>query len=113
MQFENSHELPINDSLRDDMLVKINRSDPWYVNIVNFMVIGYVPPGENKRKLIYESHLHIWNSPYLFRVCSEGMYQQRKASRSLNDATHHHMKDIIGHSALMKRSGKMDSFGQP
>ena len=28
MQFENPHELPINDSLRDDMLFKIMRSDP-------------------------------------------------------------------------------------
>jgi hypothetical protein len=34
MQFENSQELPINDSLRDDMLFKIIRSDPWYANIV-------------------------------------------------------------------------------
>jgi hypothetical protein len=38
MQFENSQELPIDDSLRDDMLYGINRSDPWYADIVNFMV---------------------------------------------------------------------------
>jgi hypothetical protein len=59
MQFENSQELPINDSLRDDMLFKIIKFDPWYANIVNFMVVGYLPLGENKRELIYESHLHI------------------------------------------------------
>ena len=59
MQFENPQELPINDLLWDDMLFKITKSDPWYTNIVNFMVAGYVPPGENKRKLIYESRLHI------------------------------------------------------
>jgi hypothetical protein len=57
MQFENSQEQTINDSLRDDMLFNITRSDPWYASIVNFMVAGYVPPGENKKKLIYESHL--------------------------------------------------------
>jgi hypothetical protein len=34
------------------MLFKITISDPWYVNIINFMVVGYVPPGENKRKLV-------------------------------------------------------------
>jgi hypothetical protein len=28
MQFENSQELPINDSLRDDMLFKVLKSDP-------------------------------------------------------------------------------------
>ena len=59
MQFENPLELPINDSLWDNRLFKVTRSDPWYANIVNFMVVGYVPPGENKRKLIYESRLHI------------------------------------------------------
>ena len=71
MQFENSQELPTNDSLRDDMLFKVMKSDPWYANIINFMVAGYVPLGENKRKLIYESHIHIWDEPYLFRCTQE------------------------------------------
>jgi hypothetical protein len=52
MQFENLQELPINDSLRNDMLYGINRSNPWYIDIVNFMVLGYVPPRANKRKFI-------------------------------------------------------------
>jgi hypothetical protein len=62
--------------MRDDMLFKITRSDPWYVNIVNFMVAGYVPPGENKRKLIYESHLHIWDLSYLFKVCADDLFRR-------------------------------------
>ena len=76
MQFENSQELPINDSMRDDMLFKVTKSNTWYANIVNFMVAGYVPPGENKRKLIYESHLHIRDEPYLFRVCSDSLLRR-------------------------------------
>ena len=76
MQSENSQGLPINDSLRDDMLFKVTKSDPWYANIVIFMVAGYVPPGENKRKLIYESCLHIWDEPYLFRVCFDGLLRR-------------------------------------
>jgi hypothetical protein len=40
MQFENSQELPINDLLQDDMLFKVSKSDSWYANIVNFMVVG-------------------------------------------------------------------------
>ena len=76
MQFENPQELPINDFLWDDMLLKVAGSDPWYANIVNFMVAGYVPLGENKRKLIYESHLHLWDEPYLFRVCSDRLLRR-------------------------------------
>jgi hypothetical protein len=48
------------------MLYRINRFDPWYADIVNFMVSGYVPPGANKKKLVLESHTHIWDEPYLF-----------------------------------------------
>ena len=44
---------------------------------------------------------------------SEGVYRWKKASRSSNDATHHHMEDIMVHSAPIRRSGKVDSFGQP
>jgi hypothetical protein len=46
-------------------------------------------------------------------VCSDDVYQQRKAFRSLKDATHHPMEDIMGYSALMQRFGRVDSFGQP
>ena len=40
------------------------------------MVVGYVPPGENKRKLVYKSHLHIWDEPYIFRVYSDGLLKR-------------------------------------
>ena len=58
------------------MLLKVTGSAPWYANIVNLMVAGYVPPGENKRKLIHESRLHLWDEPYLFRVCSDGLLKR-------------------------------------
>ena len=44
----NTQDLPINDFLRDDMLLKVTASCPWYANIVNFMVSGYIPPGGQK-----------------------------------------------------------------
>ena len=58
------------------MLFKVTRSDPWSVDIVNIIVAGYVAPGENKRKLIYKSRLHIWDPPYLFRVCTDGLLRR-------------------------------------
>ena len=44
---------------------------------------------------------------------SGGVFWLRKQPRSSRDATHHHMEDIMGHSALMLISGKVDSSGQP
>jgi hypothetical protein len=46
-------------------------------------------------------------------VYLEGVYQQKKESRSLKDAIHHHMEDIMGHSALRQKSSNVDFFGQP
>nr|AAT85778.1 hypothetical protein [Oryza sativa Japonica Group]ABF96887.1 hypothetical protein LOC_Os03g33000 [Oryza sativa Japonica Group] len=49
-------EQPINDFLRDDMLMTVRDSNPWYANIVNYMVSKYIPLGEN--------HQHIINIPF-------------------------------------------------
>jgi hypothetical protein len=45
LQFEESAELPINDYMRDDTLLKVSTTDPWYANIINYIVAGYIPPG--------------------------------------------------------------------
>jgi hypothetical protein len=76
LQCKETHELPINDYLRDDTLLKIIDFNPWFANIMNFIVAGYVSPGENKTKLIHESHLHLWDEPYLFRVCADGLLRR-------------------------------------
>jgi hypothetical protein len=76
MSITTTQEPPINDFLRDDMLLKVSISHLWYVNIVNFMVSGYVPLGENKKKLVYKSRRHLWDAPYLYRVCADGLLQR-------------------------------------
>ena len=76
MQVTNLRKPPINDFLQDDMLLKVTDSTLWYANIVNIMVSGYVPPGENKKKLIFESRRHLWDDPYLYRVCTDGLLRR-------------------------------------
>jgi hypothetical protein len=76
LQHKEKHNLPINDYLRDDTLLKVTHSDPWYADIVNFIVTGYVPPGADKKKLIHESRLHLWDESYLFRVCANGLLRR-------------------------------------
>jgi len=69
-------DLPINDYLRDDTLLKVTSSSPWYANLVNFMVTGYIPPEEDKKKLIHLSRFHLWDDPYLFKVCADGLLRR-------------------------------------
>jgi hypothetical protein len=52
LQFEESTELPINDYMRDDTLLKVLTTDPWYANIVNYIVASYSPLGVDKKKII-------------------------------------------------------------
>ena len=75
----------INDFLRDDMLLKVTVPHPWYPNIVNFMVSGYVPPEKSKKKLTYESRRHLWDAPYLYRVCADGLFRRCVLLTVIND----------------------------
>jgi hypothetical protein len=52
IQFEESVELPINDYMRDDTLLKVSTTDPWYANIINYIVVGYIAPRADKQKII-------------------------------------------------------------
>jgi hypothetical protein len=76
LQFKESAKLPINDFMRDDTLLKASTTDPWYANIVNYIVAGYIPPETNKKKIIRDSRLQIWDDPYLYRVCADGLLRR-------------------------------------
>jgi hypothetical protein len=76
LQFEKSAELPINDYMRDDTLLKISTTDPWYANIVNYIVTSYIPPGGAKKKIIRDSRLHVCDNLYLYRVCTDGLLRR-------------------------------------
>jgi hypothetical protein len=77
-QFKESTELPINDYMRDDNLLKVSTTDSWYANIVNYIVADYVPLGADKKKIIRDSTLHLWDDPYLYRVCADGLLRRCK-----------------------------------
>ena len=43
LQITDMQEQPINDFLRDDVLMTVHDSNPCYANIVNYMVSKYIP----------------------------------------------------------------------
>ena len=48
---------------------------PWYVDIVNYLACGIIPPDfsyQQKRKLRTDTKVYIWDDPFLFR---RGAYQ--------------------------------------
>jgi hypothetical protein len=117
LQFEESTELPINDYMRDDTLLKVSTTDPWYANIVNYIVAGYIPPGADKKKIIRDSRLHLWDHPYLYRVCSNGLLRRCipafETWKILERVIHHHMGVTMELSAPMLRCGRVVSTALP
>jgi hypothetical protein len=59
LQFKESAKLLINDYMRDGTLLKVSTTDPWYANIINYIVAGYISPGVDKKKIIQDSRLHL------------------------------------------------------
>jgi hypothetical protein len=37
--------------MRDDTPLKVSTIDPCYTNIINYNVVGYIPPGADKKRL--------------------------------------------------------------
>jgi hypothetical protein len=76
LQFEESAELPINDYMKDDTLLKFSTTDPWYANIINYIMADYIPPEADKKKIIQDSRLHLWDDQYLYRICVDGLLRR-------------------------------------
>jgi hypothetical protein len=109
---EHDSSLPINDFLRDNTLLRVDNNDPWYADIVNVMASGYVPPRGDKRKLIYESRLHMWDEPYLFRICADGLLRRCVPSWEVNDILERcHSSEYGGHYGAFRTNAKVWQCG--
>jgi hypothetical protein len=90
------------------MLLKVTDSNPWYANIVNFMVTGYVPLGENKKKLQIESRCYLWDGPYLYRVCSNGLLRRCiLMAEGMQIIEKYHAESYGGHYGVFRTQAKI------
>jgi hypothetical protein len=112
LQLEESTELPINDYMRDDTLLKVSTTNPWYVNIFNYIVAGYIPPGADKKKIIRDSRLHLWDDPYLYQVCVDGLLRRCiLAFETWKILEHCHSSPYGGHYGVFRTNAKVWQSG--
>jgi hypothetical protein len=112
LQLEESTELPINDYMRDDTLLKVSTTNPWYVNIFNYIVAGYIPPGVDKKKIIRDSRLHLWDDPYLYQVCVDGLLRRCiLAFETWKILEHCHSSPYGGHYGVFRTNDKVWQSG--
>ena len=76
------------------------------------MVAGYVPAGKNKRKLIHESRLHLWDELYLFRVCSDRLLRRCvPAEEAIKIIERCHSSPYGGHYGAFRTNAKIWQSG--
>jgi hypothetical protein len=108
LQFEKSTELPINDYMRDDTLLKVSTTEPWYANIVNYIVTSYILPGVDKNKIIRDSRLRLWDDTYLYWVCADGLLRRCiPAFETWKILEHCHSSPYGGHYGAFHTNAKV------
>ncbi|XP_057755742.1 uncharacterized protein LOC130974920 [Arachis stenosperma] len=73
-----THDTSVNELFPDEQLMTIHKA-PWFADIANFKATGALTPGINKhqkRKLINDAKYFVWDEPYLFKKCSDGILRR-------------------------------------
>ncbi|XP_057740464.1 uncharacterized protein LOC130957630 [Arachis stenosperma] len=73
-----THDMNVNELFPDEQLMTVNKA-PWFANIANLKATGALPPGINKhqkRKLMNDAKYFVWDEPYLFKNCSDGILRR-------------------------------------
>ncbi|XP_074271446.1 uncharacterized protein LOC141595382 [Silene latifolia] len=68
--------ITIDEWLPDDSILAITHSDPWYVDIANYLSYNFIREeldNQARKKLRYESRRYVWEYPFLNRRCNDGI----------------------------------------
>ncbi|KAM2163257.1 hypothetical protein ACFX1Q_040963 [Malus domestica] len=71
---EHEHDVPIPETFPDEQLLSIEVSEPWYADLVNYLVSKQVPSTLTKHqcdKLRKDARFYVWDNPYLWKYCSD------------------------------------------
>ncbi|CAN6686159.1 unnamed protein product [Malus baccata var. baccata] len=68
----NEESLPIVETFPDEQLLSIKVSEPWYADLVNFLVSKRIPSTftrPQRDKLRHDAWFYVWDDPYLWKFC--------------------------------------------
>ncbi|XP_070663031.1 uncharacterized protein [Malus domestica] len=70
----NEEALPILETFPDEQLMSIKVSEPWYADLVNFLVTKRIPSTYTRHqhdKLRHDARFYVWEDPYLWKFCPD------------------------------------------
>nr|GMD09457.1 uncharacterized protein LOC105953567 [Ipomoea batatas] len=102
---------PLPSTLRGETLLAVNTSVPWFADIVNFLVGGYIPKDfdyNKKKRFVHDVRDYFWDEPLLFRRGPDGIVRSHILHNpnplcAFKLANPHPM-DIFGVSCLQMRA---------
>ncbi|KAM2141409.1 hypothetical protein ACFX1Q_007687 [Malus domestica] len=66
--------VPIIETFPDEQLMSVKVSEPWYADLVNYLVSKHVPSEllkHQRDKLKKEARFYVWDDPYLWKYCPD------------------------------------------
>ncbi|KAI3771178.1 hypothetical protein L6452_02337 [Arctium lappa] len=110
-----SDKIAINDSFPDEQLFKVTRSEPWYADIVNYLVgsiMTYRLNSHQKKKFLSDVRYYYWDEPFLYKRCADGMIRRCIAEEEkVHILTHCHELECGGHFSADRTVAKILQSG--
>ena len=66
--------IPILDTFPDEQLMSLEVSEPWFADLVNYLVTKQVPSTlekQKREKLKKDARFYVWDDPYLWKYCPD------------------------------------------
>ena len=109
-----SNGLPIGDSFPDEQLFALVHC-LWYADIVNYLVIGQIPPqwtSQQNRKFLVDIKKYYFDDPYFFRYYPDQLMRRCISNDDqIGVLTFCHSKACEGHFSAIKKAHKILQAG--
>ncbi|GKA58278.1 MAK10-like protein [Tanacetum coccineum] len=118
-RLESPHMEEIADEFHDEHLIvprsKFKDDEPWYADLINYIVGKIVPPNETfkKRKRFFlQVKTYFWEEPYAFKLCTDNIMRRCVAkSETLEILAHCHSGPTSGHHSANVTAMKVYESG--
>ncbi|KAM2645801.1 hypothetical protein EV1_019313 [Malus domestica] len=85
----NEESLPIAETFPNEQLLSIKLSEPWYADLVSFLVSKRIPITFTRHqcdKLRHDARFYVWDDPYLWKFCPDQIVR-----RCVHDSEFHYI----------------------
>ena len=107
--------MPIQEAFPNEQLFKDEINVPWYVDFVNFLVCGVLPPdllSHQRKKFLYDAKSYLWDDPLLLKRCLDKIVRRYVPMEKVPNILHYcHSLPYGGHFGPTRTATKVLQSG--